>query len=697
MNILFRTRRTPGFGAAGSARQRGAISIQGLIWLSVALICLMTIDVGHVFWQKRELQRIADMSALAGATGSTQAVCESSARLNARANGLRDTGGGTDTSAVQCGNWDSQPSGGSVPAPTEYFRPNITPYNAARVTVSRSVPYFFMFNSQSQGRTISATATAARSLPRAALSIRSTLVNIDSTKAGLLNAVVGGLLGGSVNVSLVGWQGIANTKINLLSYLDQLAINLNLSAGQYDQLLQTDIGVGDLLQAAIDALRRGGDTAEATLNAIAGLIELHGQIPGGAPLIKLADLLRIASGTPASGLDLGLDVFQLVQGMVQVANSKSAVIASVPIALPGVGNITVKSKVIEPPQISAVGNPALARLDPMGENRIFVRTAQIRTLISIELGGLLGTVNSLLQAVLNQLAPLTSFINDVLNLKLVAALGNFLGGLICPLLGPCPSVDSLHAKIAPSPRIDIGLGVGGGRAYVENYSCAGSQDKTLSVPASTAVAELQIGQFGGTLPEAENAFFSSVEIPQTSPVSIIEIGRQTVRPDSCLLVTLCSGLKWKKGSGWTDKQNEADFVLESALGLRADTTVAGTPETLLYVAPDASNLPDIDSPLPTAYKPVNATNVVGSLKDTLANIEIKAYRSTSSGTLGNVLYSVTMLIDQLLSTLRGVISGLLSPLLDPLLNFLLETLGVNVATTEVGARLTCNSDVELVY
>lgn len=672
-------------------RQRGVASIIGLFWIGAAVVCLLAIDLGYVAWQKRELQRIADLAALAGAA-STEANCASNAIANAtQSNGLTKPGD-KFREPPQCGNWDSQHPDGSNPP--QYFIATPTPsrpFNAARVTVERNVGTFFGLGN----RPIYATATAARSLPRAVLSIRSTLVNVND---GLLNSLVGGLLGGSINVSLIGWQGIANTKINLLSFLDQLAINLNLTAGQYDELIKTDVGVGDLLQAAIDALQRSGNTAQATVDAIAGLIQLRGQLPAGLPLIKLADLLQVASGTPAAGLDLGLDLFQLVQGFVQVANGKNAVVASVPITVPGVGAITVKTKVIEPAQISAIGNPALAKLDPMGENRIFVRTAQIRTLISIELKGLTGVLDSLLQAVLNQLAPLTSFVNEVLNLNLVTALGNFLNGLLCGgLLGSCPQVDAIYAKVLSAPRLDIGLNVGGGRAHVEDFSCTSKEEKTLTVAATTAVAELQIGQIAGT-PAAEQAFFSAVEIPEAASVPLVEIGRQKVRPDSCVL-TLCSGLRWKKGSGWTTDQASADFTLESALGLKADTTVGGTPAIpdLLYVAPAPGNLPDISSSTPTPYKPVTAENIVGSLSDTLANVDIQAYRSPSSGTLGNLLHGTISLINNLITSLRGVIKGVLSPLLDPLLNSLLKTLGVNVATTEVGARLTCNSDVELVY
>ena len=51
----------------------------------------------------------------------------------------------------------------------------------------------------------------------------------------------------------------------------------------------------------------------------------------------------------------------------------------------------------------------------------------------------------------------------------------------------------------------------------------------------------------------------------------------------------------------------------------------------------------------------------------------------------------------LLALVQGIIQGLLSPLLDPLVNVLLKALGIDLAQTEVGARMTCGVHPELVF
>ena len=57
-----------GLSRSRTRRQSGAVAMLGALWLMVAVICLATIDIGNVFWQRRELQKIADLAALAGAS-----------------------------------------------------------------------------------------------------------------------------------------------------------------------------------------------------------------------------------------------------------------------------------------------------------------------------------------------------------------------------------------------------------------------------------------------------------------------------------------------------------------------------------------------------------------------------------------------------------------------------------------------------
>lgn len=65
----------------------------------------------------------------------------------------------------------------------------------------------------------------------AQLTIRNKTLVLDDRKSKILSSLFGGLLGGSLNIDLLGSEGIVNTKINLLSYLDQLKLDLDPSVG----------------------------------------------------------------------------------------------------------------------------------------------------------------------------------------------------------------------------------------------------------------------------------------------------------------------------------------------------------------------------------------------------------------------------------------------------------------------------------
>ncbi|MNR55096.1 hypothetical protein D3C85_1754090 [compost metagenome] len=73
------------------------------------------------------------------------------------------------------------------------------------------------------------------------------------------------------------------------------------------------------------------------------------------------------------------------------------------------------------------------------------------------------------------------------------------------------------------------------------------------------------------------------------------------------------------------------------------------------------------------------------------------YEPSVDSALGNLLFGVGNTIDAVVTLLRQVISSALAPVLDPLVNALITALGIDLAKTEVGARLTCQGGAQLVY
>jgi hypothetical protein len=124
---------------------------------------------------------------------------------------------------------------------------------------------------------------------------------------------------------------------------------------------------------------------------------------------------------------------------------------------------------------------------------------------------------------------------------------------------------------------------------------------------------------------------------------------------------------------------------------------------LTYTAPAAANLPEIDAGpydgtgTDPSFQPISAQSLAESLSSTLGGIQIQPYKSDTSGILGPLLNGTLSLVSGLLNTLQTLVETALAPLLDPAINLLLDLSGIDLAKAEVGARLSCNRGVELVY
>lgn len=646
------------------------MAITAIIALSLLVIVLVGIELGYMFFLKRELQKTADLAALAGAQALEDESC-TTATAAAIANAARNLPPGmaaVGADSVVCGHWDpsSRPSAPHFGPPESGQR-----FNAVRVTISRTPALLLAGIPGNAPRPLGVDALAARKHPLAALNIRSTLVSVDSTQSPLLNAVFGGLLGGNLNLDAVGWNGLINTDIKLLTFLDELALQVGIGAGKYDEVLATDVSVGTLLQAMINALQRSGSTAQAAVDALT-LVRIAANAAPAQPLLKLGDLLGVQSGTDAAGLDTSIQLFQLLQGVVQTANGKSGVAADVNLA--GIG---ASIKVIEPPQVSAIGDPALAKLNPVGPDQIFVRTAQIRTFLSINLPALDG-VSNVVNAVLALASPVTDLLNDLLSLNLVTGLAKILN---C-LLGCTRDVTDI--KILPPPlRLDVSLDAGGGASRVTDFNCA-IDTKSLTTQTVTSIANLRVGSLGTTAAIARANAFSSSAVPAVSPVPIIDIGSQ-----SCLLGPL--GI----GRISCDTAHRKAFY-GGGLGLKADLPIGSSTQSQFF-----ENPPDLDRQ--PAYLAISTQNILDSLNNTLSGLTnlltvIPPTAPVPSGGLSGFLAALTNTLSGVITAVQGVVSDVLGPLLDPLLKTLLsDVLGANLAKTEVGARLSCAKGVELVY
>ena len=180
----------------------------------------------------------------------------------------------------------------------------------------------------------SAVATAEES---ACFSVGSSAARLNTTNSALLSSILGGFLGGTIDLSAVSYTGIADANIDLLELAAELGV------GSVDELLSTSVSAGTLLIAAANLLQSDGVSNADVLTLVAASI--------GGPTIELGDLLTAESGTGAAETAT-INAVDLLAGTVFLANGSSAVsVPALAASLPITGTgLTTSLSIIQKPQ-----------------------------------------------------------------------------------------------------------------------------------------------------------------------------------------------------------------------------------------------------------------------------------------------------------------------------------------------------------
>ncbi|WP_457791745.1 pilus assembly protein TadG-related protein [Pseudomonas syringae] len=653
------------------ARQRGAIGLIAALTLGLALLCaLVVVDSGRLYLEKRSLQRVADIAALeaAGRRGACSGAASAPdfANQSAIRNGFTPNTDGR-TLVTRCGTL-------TVGALSQrVFVADSTQALAIQVVASHPVPRSiaagigaaFDKSPSPANVTLSATAVAASAAPLVALTIRSATMTVDSTRAAILNPVIGSLLGGSLNLSVANWQGLASTDLSLLSYLNRLKTDLNLTAVGYSDVLNTSVSVSQLIQSAINVLDPGATlTGTAT---IAGLQAL--KLAAGATTVVLGDLLSIQGSSDIAALNTNLRLLDLVQGLAQLANDKTGISTAAQINVGTLAQVTTRIQVVEPPQLSAIGDPS--KIDPLnpktGANRIYVRTAQMRALVSINLP-VLGNINSLVSTATSVVGSLTPILNSALSLNIAGVLGS----TTCALgLNSCMVTDiKLLTSGTSGPRIDLSLALASADTYVTGFTCTSNTNKTLSVKTDAALLSAKVGLINDGFPASTDPAAIT-----TTPLPVLDIGTQTCQKILGLLGNCTARTPFGGGGiGLT-----FDTVSQSPLG---SSTVVST----IFSSP---NLPEINS-APYFLTGVADTKPSTLLNGTVSSVKVNVYKPATSNVLGNVITGTAVTLNSLTVALDAIVDNTLTNLLTTVVDPLFESLGLNLGATDVGANLSCN-------
>jgi uncharacterized membrane protein len=293
--------------------QRGSIAIMSAFFALIAcVLAALAVDIGSVALDARRLQGAADLAAMAAAADLDNA--QTAADLTAAAN----NSGSSVAVNVVVGTYVADPA----IAPTARFTPDGSAGNAVRVTLQTTSPIYFgsiILGKDSISLQRSATAALDRQ-PRAMFSIGSRLARLDR---GVANQLLSGLTGSTVSLSVMDYQALASTQVNLLAFSDALATDLGVTAGDYDALLSRTVDAGRALKV-IETL--AGDQPDSALSKLADAatgIDLNlGQLIGveaGAP-----EGLGGALDASVSALDLTNAILEIAGGDRQLALSLDA-------------------------------------------------------------------------------------------------------------------------------------------------------------------------------------------------------------------------------------------------------------------------------------------------------------------------------------------------------------------------------------
>lgn len=189
---------------------------------------------------------------------------------------------------------------------------------------------------------------AATCVDTACVEIGGRLTSVDTTRSLLLNSLLGGLLGTSINLQVVDWQALTNANVNLLDLLQ--ALQANASLGTPQAALDTSVDAVKIFNATATALQARGNTVAA--NAVAAIAARIG--PG---YMKLGDLLNICASC-VSYAETQFNALDLVMGMVSVFNYDNMAYTPSPITINGsalglgsLGTIKLYAQILEKPVI----------------------------------------------------------------------------------------------------------------------------------------------------------------------------------------------------------------------------------------------------------------------------------------------------------------------------------------------------------
>ncbi|MGX8009098.1 TadG family pilus assembly protein [Mesorhizobium sp. ORM8.1] len=413
------------------------------------------VDEGALYNERRAAQSIVDIAAITAAnniSNAQQAVLTALSDNGITSVAVQQSGttiAPTATKAV-VQITPGRYTGLTTIATGSRFQAGQLPYNAVQVSLKKQGTLYFAASMMSPP-TIGTSAIGSAQ-PQAAFSVGSRLASLNG---GILNALLGGLLGGNISLSVMDYNSLISADIDVLSFTDALATQLHLTGVSYNDVLASKATVGQIATAMANVPGLG-NSAKVALQTMASSATNTVKIPL-STLVDLGSVGNLGIGQKPPGLTVAASALSMLTAAAGLANGTNQVAVNLGATIPGLLSTTVSIAIGEPPQAT----PWLA----VGELGTVVRTAQTR----IKINASVGLGNSNLGGGISLLA-----VNLPLNIEIAYAEAR-LTDITCPT-GP----SSIQVTIAAQPGVVA--------AHLANSNATGFADFTK--PQSFSDAEI---------------------------------------------------------------------------------------------------------------------------------------------------------------------------------------------------------------
>ncbi|WP_287298724.1 pilus assembly protein TadG-related protein [Mesorhizobium sp.] len=339
-------------------------------------LAAFAIDEGSIYVERREAQSLVDLAAITAASNinNIDAAVVTTLGDNGMPGIVVQKVGQTITPAlgktvvsVTRGRYSAESSLGV----DKRFEAGKTPYNAVHVTLKK-VPARYFASSLIPTPVIGTQAVASIA-PQAMFSVGSRLLSVNG---GILNALLSKFLGGNIALSVMDYNALIAADVNLLSFIDALAVEMQLTGVSYSEVLASKATVGQIATAMAN-VSPVGSTSKLALQTIASRTTSTVKIPLNH-LVDLGSMGQLGLGQKSPGFSVDASAMGMLTTAAALANGSKQVELNLGATIPGLASTTLAIAIGEPAQFS----PWLT----IGEKGAVVRTAQTRIKLVASVG-----------------------------------------------------------------------------------------------------------------------------------------------------------------------------------------------------------------------------------------------------------------------------------------------------------------------